>query len=68
VFVKTAFIEHLELDSKVICDQIVSPDDPMEDEDKAIRERLRGLFLTKDAWGPLFAQLRNQGSSGAEQE
>ncbi|KAI0293244.1 apoptosis inhibitory protein 5-domain-containing protein [Russula brevipes] len=73
--VKTALIQHLELDSKVtlgvLCDQIVSPDDPMEDEDKAIRERLRGLviaFLAEDARGPLLAQLRNQGSSGAEQE
>jgi hypothetical protein len=73
--VKTALIEHLELDSKitlsVLCDQIVPPDDPMEDEDKVIRERLRTLvvaFLAEDAWKPLLAQLQGQGESGAEQE
>ena len=36
--VKTALIQHLEFDSRVslvvLCDQIVTPDDPMEDEDK----------------------------------
>ncbi|KAH9014667.1 hypothetical protein EDB85DRAFT_2029143, partial [Lactarius pseudohatsudake] len=47
--VKMAFIQHLELDSRVtlgvLCDQIVPPDDPMEDEDKIIRERLRALVV-----------------------
>ena len=72
---KNALIQHLELDSKVtlgvLCDQIVPPDDPMEEEDRAIRERLRGLvvaFLAEDAREPLLARLRNQGDSGAEQE
>jgi len=75
VVVKNALIQHLEFDSKVtlgvLCDQIVPPDDPMEEEDRAIRERLRGLvvaFLAEDAREPLLARLRNQGDSGAEQE
>jgi hypothetical protein len=44
----------------------------MEDEDRAIRERLRGLvvaFLAEDAREPLLARLQRQGDdSGAEQE
>ena len=73
--VKTALIQHLELDSKVtlgvLCDQIVPPDDPVEDEDKLIRERLRRLviaFLAEEAREPLLSRLRNQGDSGVEQE
>ncbi|KAH8995243.1 apoptosis inhibitory protein 5-domain-containing protein [Lactarius hatsudake] len=73
--VKMALIQHLELDSKVtlgvLCDQIVPPDDPMEDEDKTIRERLRALvvaFLAQDARKPLLAQLQGQGRGAAEQE
>ena len=57
---KNALIRHLELDSKVVlgvlCDQIVPPDEPMEVEDRAIRERLRGLvvaFLAEDTREPL---------------
>ncbi|KAH9017315.1 hypothetical protein EDB85DRAFT_2155262 [Lactarius pseudohatsudake] len=73
--VKMALIQHLELDSKVtlgvLCDQIVPPDDPMEDEDKTIRERLRALvvaFLAQDARKPLLAQLQGQGRGAAGQE
>jgi len=73
--VKTALIQHLELDSKVtlgvLCDQIVPPDDPIEDEDKLIRERLRRLviaFLAEEAREPLLSRLRSQGDSGVEQE
>ena len=73
--VKTALIQHLEFDSKVtlgvLCDQIVPLDDPMEDEDKTIRERLRALvvaFLAEDARQPLLAQLQRQGRGSAEQE
>ncbi|KAH9026561.1 hypothetical protein EDB84DRAFT_1579770 [Lactarius hengduanensis] len=47
--VKMAFIQDLELESKVtlgvLWDQIVPPDDPIEDEDKTIRERLRALVV-----------------------
>jgi len=73
--VKSALIQHLELDSKVflrvLCDQIVPPDDPVEDEDKLIRERLRRLvivFLAEEAREPLLSRLQSQGDSGAEQE
>jgi hypothetical protein len=73
--VKTALIQHLELDSKgtlsVLCDQIVHSDDPIEDEDKLIRERLRRLviaFLAEDAREPLLSRLQSQGDSGVEQE
>lgn len=73
--VKTALIQHLELDSKVtlgvLCDQIVPPEDPIEDEDKLIRERLRRLvivFLAEDAREPLLSRLQSQGDSGVEQE
>jgi hypothetical protein len=73
--VKTALIQHLELDSKVtlgvLCDQIVPPDDPIEDEDKLIRERLRRLviaFFAEEAREPLLSRLQSQGDSGVEQE
>lgn len=73
--VKTALIQHLEFDSKVtlgvLCDQIVPPDDPMEDEDKTIRERLCALvvaFLAEDARQPLLSQLQRPGRGAAEQE
>jgi hypothetical protein len=73
--VKTALIQHLEMNSKVslgvLCDQIVPPDDPIEDEDKLIRERLRRLviaFLAEEAREPLVSRLKSQGDSGAEQE
>ena len=73
--VKTALIQHLELDSKVslgvLCDQIIPPDDPVEEEDKFIRDRLRRLviaFLDEEARGPLLSRLQGQGDSGAEQE
>jgi hypothetical protein len=75
--VKAALIQHLELDSKVflrvLCDQIVPPDDPIEDEDKLIRERLRRLvivFLAEEAREPLLSRLQSQqgDGGGAEQE
>ncbi|KAH9020863.1 hypothetical protein EDB85DRAFT_507758 [Lactarius pseudohatsudake] len=66
---------HLELDSKVtlgvLCDQIVSPDDPTEDEDKTIRERPEALvvaFLAQDPRKPLLTQPQGQRRGAAEQE
>ncbi|KAH9991813.1 apoptosis inhibitory protein 5-domain-containing protein [Russula vinacea] len=53
--VKTALIQHLEMNSK----------------DKLIRERLRRLviaFLAEEAREPLVSRLKSQGDSGAEQE
>jgi hypothetical protein len=65
--VKTAIIQHIELDSKimlsVLCDQVVPVDDPMQDEDKVIRERLPTLvvaFFTEDARRPLL--IKSQGT------
>jgi hypothetical protein len=74
--VKAALIQRLELDSKVflhvLCTQIVPPDDPIEDEDKLIYERLRQLvivFLAEEAREPLLSRLQSQqGDGGAEQE
>jgi hypothetical protein len=54
------------------CDQIVPPDDPIEDEDKLIRERLRQpviMFLAEEAREPLLSRLQSQrGDGGVEQE
>jgi hypothetical protein len=53
---KTALIQHLELNSEVtlgvLCNEIPPPDDPMEVKDRAIREHLCRLviaFLPEDA-------------------
>lgn len=53
---KKALIEHLDMDPKitlgVLCDQIVPPDDSMEEEETSVRDRLRFLvlsFLTGEA-------------------
>ncbi|KAI0047912.1 hypothetical protein FA95DRAFT_1491717 [Auriscalpium vulgare] len=47
--VKRALTAHLDMDAKVtlgvLCDQIVPPDEPVDEEDKAIRERLRSLVV-----------------------
>ncbi|KAH9168285.1 hypothetical protein EDB89DRAFT_2205368 [Lactarius sanguifluus] len=73
--IKMVLIQHLELDSKVtlsiLCDRIVPLDDPMEDEDKTIREHPEALavaFLTQDTRKPLLAQLHGQRCGAAEQE
>ncbi|KAH8997053.1 hypothetical protein EDB83DRAFT_2534313 [Lactarius deliciosus] len=59
----------------VLCDQIVPPDDPMEDEDKTIHERPEALvvaFLAQVPWTsprkPLRAQLQGQRRSATKQE
>ncbi|KAH9033689.1 hypothetical protein EDB83DRAFT_2200630, partial [Lactarius deliciosus] len=73
--IKMVLIQHLELDSNVtlgvLCDQIMPPDDPMEDEDKTIHERpgmLVVAFLVQDPRKPLLAQLQGQRRGAAEQE
>jgi hypothetical protein len=64
--VKTALIQHLELYSKItqsiLCDQIVPPDDPMEDEDKVSWEWLGTRSSRKTL------KLLGTGDSCAEQE
>lgn len=48
--VKRALTQHLDMDPAVtlgvLCDQIVPLDEPMDDEERAIRDRLRSLVLT----------------------
>ncbi|KAH9059029.1 hypothetical protein EDB87DRAFT_1536234, partial [Lactarius vividus] len=73
--IKMVLIQHLELDSKVtlgvLCDQMVPPDDPIEDEDKTIRERSKALVvvsLAQDPRKPLLAQRQDQRCGAAEQE
>ena len=53
---KKALAEHLDMDPKVtlgvLCDQVSPPDESMDDEEQAIRDRLRSLvlsFLTGEA-------------------
>jgi hypothetical protein len=65
--VKNALIQHLELDSKVVlhvlCDQVVSSDKPMKEEDMVIQEQLQELvvvFLAEDTQKPLLARLQNK--------
>lgn len=47
--VKKALTEHLDMDPvvtlTVLCDQIVPMDDPMDEEEQSIRDRLRALVL-----------------------
>jgi hypothetical protein len=49
-YVKKALAEHLDLDPQVtlgvLCDQIVPLDEPMDEEDQIIRERLRSLVIS----------------------
>ncbi|KAG1751281.1 uncharacterized protein EDB91DRAFT_1104437 [Suillus paluster] len=56
VVVKTALCDHLDMDPSVtlgvLCDQIIPPEDPMDEEEQQIRDRLRSLviaFLKVDA-------------------
>jgi hypothetical protein len=48
--VKKALTEHLDMDPKVtlgvLCDQIVPPDEGVDEEEKQIRDRLRELVLS----------------------
>ncbi|KAH9859015.1 hypothetical protein C2E23DRAFT_880401 [Lenzites betulinus] len=48
-FVKRALTQHLDMDPTVtlgvICDQIVPPDEPLDEEEQAIRDKLRSLVL-----------------------
>ncbi|KAA1471859.1 hypothetical protein DENSPDRAFT_837964 [Dentipellis sp. KUC8613] len=65
--VKKALAEHLDMDPKVtlgvLCDQIVSADEPVDEEDKAIRDRLRSLviaFMCGEAKRAIVARHANQ--------
>ncbi|OJT02632.1 Apoptosis inhibitor 5-A [Trametes pubescens] len=73
-FVKRALTQHLDMDPTitlgVICDQIVPPDEPLDEEEQAIRDRLRSLvlaFLAGEAKRSLVERHANIAGSPAEQ-
>lgn len=49
MFVKRALAQHLDMDPAVtlgvLCDQVVPSDEPLDDEEQSIRDRLRSLVL-----------------------
>ena len=72
--VKRALTQHLDMDPVVtlgvLCDQIVPPDEPLDDEEQNIRDRLRSLvlaFLAGEAKRPLVERHANALGSPAEQ-
>ncbi|EIW62949.1 uncharacterized protein TRAVEDRAFT_112793 [Trametes versicolor FP-101664 SS1] len=73
-FVKRALTQHLDMDPTitlgVICDQIVPPDEPLDEEEQAIRDRLRSLvlaFLAGEAKRSLVERHASTAGSPAEQ-
>lgn len=73
IVVKKALAEHLDMDSKVtlgvLCDQIVPGGEPMDSEDKAIRDRLRTIVLAFIAGEAKRAIVeRHASQAGSEQE
>ncbi|THH14906.1 hypothetical protein EW146_g5494 [Bondarzewia mesenterica] len=73
IVVKKALLEHLDMDSKVtlgvLCDQLLPTDEPMDDEDKALRDRLRSLVLAFIAGEAKRAIIeRHANRAGNEQE
>lgn len=73
IVVKKALTEHLDMDPKVtlgvLCDQIAPPDEPMDEEEQSIRDRLRSLvlsFLTGEAKRAIVERHALPGS-GAEE-
>lgn len=72
-FVKRALTQHLDLDPVVtlgvLCDQIIPSDDPLDEEELAIRDRIRSLvlaFLAGEAKRPLIDRHANCLDSPAE--
>ncbi|KAI0364432.1 hypothetical protein BV20DRAFT_859949 [Pilatotrama ljubarskyi] len=73
-FVKRALTQHLDMDPVitlgVICDQVVPPDEPLDEEEQAIRDRLRSLvlaFLAGEAKRSLVERHASAPGSAAEQ-
>ena len=73
-FVKRALTQHLDMDPVitigVLCDQIVPPDEPLDEEEQSIRDRLRSLvlaFLAGEAKRPLVERHANAAGTPAEQ-
>ncbi|KAI0708908.1 hypothetical protein C8T65DRAFT_649312 [Cerioporus squamosus] len=73
-FVKRALTQHLDMDPVVtlgvLCDQIVPPEEPLDEEEQSIRDRLRSLvlaFLAGEAKRPLVERHANAAGTPAEQ-
>jgi hypothetical protein len=73
-FVKKALAEHLDLDPQVtlgvLCDQVVPADEPMDEEEQEIRDRLRSLviaFLTGRAKRAIVDRHTSKPGNEAEQ-
>ncbi|KAH9916838.1 uncharacterized protein B0H18DRAFT_1036990 [Fomitopsis serialis] len=71
--VKRMLSEHLDMDPAVtlgvLCDQIVPPDEPMDEEEQAIRTRLRSLvlsFMTGEAKRAVERHTSTPGSAAEE--
>ncbi|PIL36299.1 hypothetical protein GSI_01962 [Ganoderma sinense ZZ0214-1] len=72
-FVKRALTQHLDMDPivtlGVLCDQVIPSDEPVDDEELAIRDRIRSLvlaFLAGEAKRPLIDRHANCLESPAE--
>ncbi|TBU48665.1 hypothetical protein BD309DRAFT_1041531 [Dichomitus squalens] len=72
--VKRALTQHLDMDPVitigVLCDQIVPPDEPLDEEEQVIRDRLRSLvlaFLAGEAKRPLIDRHANTLGTPAEE-
>ncbi|KAH9895220.1 hypothetical protein C8Q73DRAFT_644717 [Cubamyces lactineus] len=72
-FVKRALMQHLDMDPAVtlgvICDQVVPSDEPLDEEEQSIRDRLRSLvlaFLAGEAKRSLVERHANTLGSPAE--
>lgn len=69
--VKKALVEHLKMDPKatigVLCDQLASQDDTIDDEELSIRTRLRSLvlaFMTGEAKRSICGHHTSPGGTG----
>ena len=72
--VKKALIEHLDMDPSitlgVLCDQLVPPEEPMDEEELFIRDRLRSLvlsFITGEAKRAILDRHASKPESGIEE-
>jgi hypothetical protein len=73
IVVKKALTEHLDMDPRitlgVLCDQIVPPDEPMDEEEQSTRDRLRSLvlsFLSGEAKRAIVERHANPGSDAED--
>jgi hypothetical protein len=73
VVVQKALVEHLDMDPSVtlgvLCDQIIPPEEPIDEEELFVRDRLRSLvlsFLTKEAKRAILERCKSQPDSATE--